>query len=65
MPGIVIEVSAIFVARMHFLEPRGARVKTFDCFDGWREEYMGYTRTCTDREMVEHRLAALFTGITP
>lgn len=53
MPGIVIEVSAMFVARTHFLEPHGVRIKTFDCCDGWREEYMGYTRTWTDCEMAK------------
>ena len=43
----------MFVARMHFLEPCGVRIKTFDCWDGWREEYIGYTRTWTDCEIAE------------
>lgn len=34
MPGMVIEVSAIFVARMHFLEPCGVGRKILDCCDG-------------------------------
>ena len=45
----------MFVARIHFLEPCGARVKTFDCCDGWRDEYMGYTMTWMDYEAVKHR----------
>ena len=47
----------MLVARTHFLEPCGVRIKTFDCCDGWREEYMGYTMTWTDREILEHGFA--------
>lgn len=56
----MIEVSAIFVARMHFLEPRGVGVKAFNCCEGWREEYMGYTRTWSNCEILKHRVARTF-----
>jgi len=47
----------MLVARTHFLEPCGTSVKTFDCFDGWREECMGYTWTWTHCKMAEHMFA--------
>jgi hypothetical protein len=45
-PGIVILVSAIFVASITFLIPGGVGMKTFAFWRGDWEAYIGVGRTC-------------------
>lgn len=45
-PGIVMEVSAILVARIHFRLSGGAIENIFDCWPGAKDAYKGQTNTC-------------------
>ena len=44
-PGIVIDVSAILVARMHLRIPFGVGEKILACWPGGRAAYRGHSNT--------------------
>ena len=46
MPGIVIEVSAMLVANIHFLDFAGVEENIRACREGGRDAYIGNTKTC-------------------
>jgi hypothetical protein len=47
IPGIVTDVSAIFVATTIFRRPRGVERNTFNCSVFGREPYIGRTKGFT------------------
>ncbi len=50
-PGIVIEVSAMFVARMHLRIPGGVGAKIFACWAGGSDAYSGHVSTWMARAL--------------
>lgn len=45
IPGIVIDVSAIFVANIHFLVSGGVEENIRACWEGGNDAYIGHTAT--------------------
>lgn len=52
MFGIVIEVSAMFVATITFRESLGALRKTFNCSEFGKEPYIGKAINCTENKRI-------------